>query len=123
MLILRCTTKRLSYIYTCVLCAQSCPTLCDPMDCSPRGSSVHGIFQASVLEWGAVSFPGNLPDPGLKLPFVPLVLAEGLHIHTPTLFQIFPNRLLQSMEQSLLGLEVLGDYLYYSSMYMLIPTS
>ena len=36
--------------------AQSCPTLCDPMDCSPPGSSVHGIFQARVLEWGAVAF-------------------------------------------------------------------
>ena len=30
---------------------QSCPTLCDPVDCSPPGSSVHGIFQARVLEW------------------------------------------------------------------------
>ena len=36
--------------------AQSCPTLCDPMDCSPTGSSVHGIFQARVLEWVAISF-------------------------------------------------------------------
>ena len=36
--------------------AQSCPTLCDPMDCSLRGSSVHGIFQARVLEWVAISF-------------------------------------------------------------------
>ena len=35
---------------------QSCPTLCDPMDCSPPGSSIHGIFQARVLEWGAVAF-------------------------------------------------------------------
>ena len=34
--------------------AQSCPTLGDPMDCSPPGSSVHGIFQARVLEWGAI---------------------------------------------------------------------
>ena len=34
--------------------AQSCPTLSDPMDCSPPGSSVHGIFQARALEWGAV---------------------------------------------------------------------
>ena len=33
--------------------AQLCPTLCDPMDCSPPGSSVHGIFQARILEWGA----------------------------------------------------------------------
>ena len=36
--------------------AQSCPTLSDPMDCSPLGSSVHGIFQARVLEWGAIAF-------------------------------------------------------------------
>ena len=36
--------------------AQSCPTLCDPMDCSLPGSSVHGIFQARILEWGAVAF-------------------------------------------------------------------
>ena len=35
---------------------QSCPTLCDPMDCSLPGSSVHGIFQAIVLEWIAISF-------------------------------------------------------------------
>jgi len=36
--------------------AQSCPTLLDPMDCSLPGSSVHGIFQARVLEWGAIAF-------------------------------------------------------------------
>ena len=36
--------------------AQSCPTLRDPMDCSPPGSSVHGIFQARGLEWGAIAF-------------------------------------------------------------------
>ena len=36
--------------------AQSCPTLCDPMDCSLPGSSIHGIFQARVLEWGAIAF-------------------------------------------------------------------
>ena len=36
--------------------ARSCPTLSDPMDCSLPGSSVHGIFQARVLEWGAIAF-------------------------------------------------------------------
>ena len=36
--------------------AQSCPTLSDPMDCSPPGSCVHGIVQARVLEWGAIAF-------------------------------------------------------------------
>ena len=42
--------------HTCTEVAQSCLTLCDPMDCSPPGSSVHGIFQAWILEWVAVSF-------------------------------------------------------------------
>ena len=36
--------------------AQSCPTLCDPTDCSPPGSSVHGVLQARILEWVAISF-------------------------------------------------------------------
>ena len=35
---------------------QSCPTLCDPVDCSPSGSSIHGILQARILEWVAISF-------------------------------------------------------------------
>ena len=39
--------------------AQSCPTLSDPMDCSLPGSSVHGIFQARVLEWVAIAFSGH----------------------------------------------------------------
>ena len=38
--------------------AQLCPTLSDPMDCSLPGSSIHGVFQASVLEWGAIAFSG-----------------------------------------------------------------
>ena len=40
--------------------AQSCLTLCDPMDCSLPGSSIHGIFQARVLEWGAIAFTKKL---------------------------------------------------------------
>ena len=36
--------------------AESCLTLSDPMDCRPPGSSIHGIFQARVLEWGAIAF-------------------------------------------------------------------
>ena len=46
--------------------ALSCPTLCDPMDCSLPGSSVRGIFQAIVLEWIAVSFSRDLPDQGIE---------------------------------------------------------
>ena len=40
--------------------AQSCPTLRDPVDCSLPGSSIHGIFQATVLEWGAIAFSAPL---------------------------------------------------------------
>ena len=39
---------------------QSCPTLCDPIDGSPPGSSIHGIFQARALEWGAIAFSNKL---------------------------------------------------------------
>ena len=39
---------------------ESCPTLSDPMDCSLPGSSVHGIFQARVLEWGAIAFSKSI---------------------------------------------------------------
>ena len=42
--------------------AQSFPTLSDPMDCSLPGSSVHGIFQATVLEWGAIAFSDMKTD-------------------------------------------------------------
>ena len=39
---------------------QSCPTLCDPIDCSPPGSPIPGILQARVLEWGAIAFSESL---------------------------------------------------------------
>ena len=43
--------------------AQSCLTLSDPMDCSLPGSSIHGIFQARVLEWGAIAFSADMTEP------------------------------------------------------------
>ena len=49
----------------------------DPMDCSPPGSSVHGIFQARVLEWIAISFAGDLPNPGIE-PRSPALQADSL---------------------------------------------
>ena len=51
---------------TVSLVAQPCPTLCDPTDCSPPGSSVRGMFQARVLEWVAFPFSKDLPNPGIK---------------------------------------------------------
>ena len=52
----------LDFLKVEVWISQSCPTLCNPMDCSPPGSSVHGIFQARMLEWVAISFSrGSFP--------------------------------------------------------------
>ena len=48
---------------TMCLVTQLCPTLCDPMDCSPPGSSVHGILQARILEWVAISFSRGSSPP------------------------------------------------------------
>ena len=48
--------------------AQSCLTLSDPMDCSLPGSSIHGIFQAGVLEWGAIDLKENTWDTKLHMP-------------------------------------------------------
>ena len=54
------------------LVAQPCLTLCNPMDCSPLGSSVHGMFQARILEWVAISFSrGTSPTWGLNLNLLP----------------------------------------------------
>ena len=52
--------------------AQSCPTLSDPMDCSLTGSSVHGIFQARVLEWGATAFSTLIPGEFLAVQWLGL---------------------------------------------------
>ena len=60
---------------------QSCPTLCNPMDCSLPGSSVHGIFQARVLEWVAIPSPG-IPNPGIK-PRSPALQADALPSEPP----------------------------------------
>ena len=58
-----CDLKSLKYMY---LVTPSCPTLCDPMDCSLPGSSVHGILQVRILEWVTMTSPGDLPDPGMN---------------------------------------------------------
>ena len=54
----------------------SCPALCDPMDYSLPGSSIHGIFQAKILEWVAISFSRDLPNPGIK-PRSPALQADS----------------------------------------------
>ena len=62
--------------------AQAQGTLCNQMDCSPPGSSVHGILQARILEWGAISSPGDLPGPGIE-PESPSLQADSLLSEPP----------------------------------------
>ena len=61
----------------CMLVAQSCPTLCDPTDCSPPDFSVHIILQARILEWVASPSPRDIPNPGIK-PRSPALQADSL---------------------------------------------
>ena len=77
--------------------SQSCPTVCDPMGCSLPGSSVHGIFQARVLEWGAIAFselqlsrmlwgvPGTRPLP------IPLCFSSCLKYLNNSIWCTFPE--------------------------------
>ena len=65
--------------------AQSCPTLRDPMDCSLAGSSVHGIFQARVLEWVAIAFIKRLFSPLLSNMLSRLVIRRRQWQPTPVL--------------------------------------
>ena len=59
-------TQITSVICCCCWVSKSCLTLCNPMDCSLPGSSLHGISQARILKWVAVSSPRNLFDPGME---------------------------------------------------------
>ena len=71
-----------------IMCAKSpqfYPNLCDPMDCSPPDSSVHGIFQVRILEWVATSSLGNLPNPGIEpMSLMSPVLAGGFFTSSTT---------------------------------------
>ena len=64
-------------MYLQVKVTQSCLTLCDPMDCSPPGSSVHGISQARILEWVAFPFSRGSSQPGIE-PGSPALQADSL---------------------------------------------
>ena len=80
-------TPRLACAALCLV-AQSCPTLCDPMDCSLPGSSVHGILQARILQCVAISFSRDLLDPGIK-PGSPALQADSSP--KPGLSVLHPN--------------------------------
>jgi len=98
------------------LCAkplQSCPAICDSTDCSPPGSSVHGILQARVLEWVAISFSRDLSDPGIEpMSLVSPALAGGFFttsatweaLHLLELYLFTEDDAVQSERQSVKGL-------------------
>ena len=65
--------------------AESCPTLRDPMDCGPPGSSIHGIFQARVLEWGAIAFSKGSSTSYLKQLSIPVRPAPESTVIRPVL--------------------------------------
>ena len=84
-------------VCVCVLAAQSCPTLCDPMDCSPPGFSVHGILQARIQEWIAIPFSrGTFPPRDQILVscitgrFFTIWATEKSQVYTEPLFE-FPQ--------------------------------
>ena len=60
-------SKVMFVLFLCLV-TQLCPTLCYPMGCNPACSSVHGIFQARVLEWGAIAFSVSIPTSPLTWP-------------------------------------------------------
>ena len=86
--------------YNCVLLyclvAQLCLTPCNPMDCSPPGSSVHGILQARILEW--IAFPsGDLPNPGIE-PRSPALQVDSLLSEPPGKLWISPHWHLKELQ-------------------------
>ena len=93
--------------------AQSCLTLSDPMDCSLPGFSVHGIFQARVLEWGAIAFSYSLLAYRKKLFFLNSLLA-----YRKTIFKIltlYPVTLINSLihlNNPFRGVELLRIFFY-----------
>ena len=69
---------------------QSCPTLCDPLDCNPPGFSVHWILQARILKWIAFPTPGDLTDPGIE-PAMSPALVGGFFTTEPSRKPIHNN--------------------------------
>ena len=86
-----------SYVYThicCCLVTKHVQLFCNPVDSSPLGSSVDGIFQARILEWVAISFSRNLPNPGIE-PTSPSLAGDSLplsHLNMKSKFKMTGNK-------------------------------
>ena len=101
-----CIYCRCWYVVVKVKAAQSCLTLCDHMDCSPPGSSVHGILQARILACIAIPFPRDLPDSEIK-PRSPALQADSLPSEPPF---VVTMRIYSHLRSN-----TLKNYTFYSS--------
>ena len=105
--------------------SQSCLTLCSPMDCSPPGSSVHGIFQARLLEWDAISYSRGSSWPRDQADSLPLsLLWSPVSLGTALNLEIslrIDNCVFQSMNMINVFIFYLGSILFLLSLYMVFP--
>ena len=101
--IIRVSGKEIFFWVTepnCATLLQSCPPLCDPMDCSPPGSSVHGILQARILEWIDISSPEGYSPPRdqTRISYVSCigrqVLYQQRHLESPDRTQTYTQKTL-----------------------------
>ena len=88
---------------------QLCLTLCNPTDCSLPGFSVHGISHARILEWVAISFSRDLPNPGME-PRSPLLQVDSLLSEPPT--NPLRDHLISYLQMHI-------TYIYYVTSYLL----
>ena len=93
--------------------AESCLTLSDPMDCSLPGSSIHGIFQARVLEWGAIAFSSIKAELTLKSSYsrlAPTKLKHNLKRIICKYFSCQPKKTVIHFKEREQNLDILNDY-------------
>ena len=88
----------------CVLVVQSCLTFCDPVDCSPPGSSAHGILQARILQWVAMFCSRDLPNLGTEP--TSFALAGGFFSTGATLEALHQNHVLKGQREVCVNIEL-----------------
>ena len=95
---------------------QSCPTICDSMDCSLPGSSAHGIFQARVLEWGTIAFSGE----NVRQKIICIKL-NCLHLKTSSLFSLMNSCLFSLKIPNLRIFSSMKSLITFLTIFLCIP--
>ena len=115
--------------FTCSVCTQSCPTLCDPMDCSSPGSSVHGVFQARILEWVAISsfWGSSQPSDWTFLSWISYFGKRILyHLTSPPVYYLARSGKCRKIWQEIRaqrGCVEVKFFLFWKEMFFLCPSS